>query len=112
MLRSLLQQRVVLITGKGGVGKTSVAAALARLAAARGSACSWSEIGLSAEVSSPLARLFGRATLQPRLNQLLPDSPGFLLLAHLGHQIFFESVLRSRTLTRAALSSKGIRKLL
>lgn len=112
MLRSLLQQRVILVTGKGGVGKTSVAAALARFAAARGKRVLLTEIGLSDDVSSPLARLFGRATLPLQAEPLQPGLAGVLLSAQVGHQIFFQSVLRSRRLTRAALSSKGIRKLL
>jgi len=33
---SILDRRLVFVTGKGGVGKTSVAAALAHLSAARG----------------------------------------------------------------------------
>ncbi|MDP9452892.1 MAG: ATPase [Actinomycetota bacterium] len=55
----LRASRVVIVAGKGGVGKTTVAAALARMAARQG----LSTLVVQVERASGLARLFGRPPL-------------------------------------------------
>lgn len=52
---SLLDKRLVFVTGKGGVGKTTACAAIARLAAARGKRVLICEI----DAESSIGRLFG-----------------------------------------------------
>ena len=58
MTPSLLDLRFIMLSGKGGVGRTTVAAVIARAAAAAGKRV------LLAEATSAdrLARLFGRAS--------------------------------------------------
>jgi anion-transporting ArsA/GET3 family ATPase len=60
--------RVVIVAGKGGVGKTTVAAALARMAAREG----LSTLVVQVEQSSGLARLFGRPPLSYAESSLAP----------------------------------------
>ncbi len=52
---SLLDKRLVFVTGKGGVGKTTACASIARLAAARGKRVLVCEI----DAESSIGRLFG-----------------------------------------------------
>ena len=60
--------RVVIVAGKGGVGKTTVAAALARMAAREG----LSTLVVQVEPSSGMARLFGRPPLGYAESSLAP----------------------------------------
>jgi anion-transporting ArsA/GET3 family ATPase len=64
----LRSSRVVIVAGKGGVGKTTVTAALARLAASEG----LSTLVVEVEGKSGLAGLFGRAPLSYRESVLWP----------------------------------------
>jgi anion-transporting ArsA/GET3 family ATPase len=68
----LRSSRVVIVAGKGGVGKTTVTAALARLAAAEG----LSTLVVEVEGKSGLAGLFGRAPLSYRESVLWPARDG------------------------------------
>ncbi len=58
--------RIVLITGKGGVGRSTLTAALAKLAGRAGKRVLVAEIGEPGEDYSPLARHFGRDRLPLR----------------------------------------------
>ena len=62
-LDALLDRRVWLITGKGGVGRTAISAAAALFAARKNRRVLLTEIGDPAEHLSPLARVFGRDLL-------------------------------------------------
>jgi anion-transporting ArsA/GET3 family ATPase len=74
---SVLQRRMAFVTGKGGVGKTTVSAALALAAVADGRSALVCELGARAQ----LARAFGRAAprsgaeveLAPRLSTVSID---------------------------------------
>src|SRR3954471_15944942 len=55
-MQALLDRRLIVVTGKGGVGKTTIAAALGRLAAEAGRRTTIVEVG----GQSRLAELFGR----------------------------------------------------
>ena len=68
----LRSSRVVIVAGKGGVGKTTVTAALARLAAAEG----LTTLVVEVEGRSGLAGLFGRAPLTYREAVLWPAADG------------------------------------
>ena len=68
----LRSSRVVIVAGKGGVGKTTVTAALARLAASEG----LSTLVVEVEGKSGLAGLFGRAPLTYRESVLWPAADG------------------------------------
>ncbi len=64
----LRASRVVIVAGKGGVGKTTVAAALARMAARQG----LTTLIVQVEQASGLARLFGRPPLTYIESSLAP----------------------------------------
>ncbi len=102
----------MLVTGKGGVGRSSVTAALAQLARARGRRVLVTEIGDAPEDYSPLARYFGRDRFSVEPQVLEPGLRGVVLLARTGQELFLKSVLRSGTIARAALSSDVLRRLL
>jgi len=111
-LDSLFKKRIVLVTGKGGVGRSSVTAALAHSAKGRGIRVLVSEIGDDPEDYSPLGRYFGRDRLPKADEELSPGIRGVLLLARTGQELFLRSSLHSATLARAALSSDALRRLL
>ncbi len=108
----LLKKRVVLLPGKGGVGRSSLTAAIGLIAQRRGVRVLVTEIGDDPKDYSPLARQFGRDRLPASPEKLAPGIDGALLLARSGQELFLRSVLRSSTLARAAISSESLRRLL
>ncbi len=108
----LLDKRIVLVTGKGGVGRTSITAALARVAADNGRRVLVTEIGEPGGDYSPLARLFGRDTLPAAPQQLEPGVSGSLLWSRVGHTRFLEKVLPVPALVKAGMRSKALGRLL
>jgi anion-transporting ArsA/GET3 family ATPase len=108
----LHKKRIVLVTGKGGVGRSSVTAALAHVAQRRGVPVLIADIGDDPEDYSPLARHFGRDHLAVRPEELSPNIRGVVLLARTGQELFLRNVLHSSTLSRAALNSDVLRRLL
>ncbi|MBI3541904.1 MAG: hypothetical protein HY075_01330 [Deltaproteobacteria bacterium] len=125
---SLLGKRIVLITGKGGVGRSSVTAAIAQAAARAGKRVLVTEMADGAGQSkhseyddephnaaiheySPLARLFGRERLPERKEELMPGISGSLLLPLYGHELFLTSVFRVAAIAKAALHSEALRRL-
>jgi arsenite/tail-anchored protein-transporting ATPase len=111
-LDSVFKKRIVLITGKGGVGRSLVTAALAHTAKRRGVRSLVCEIGDDPEDYSPLARYFGRDRLPKACEDLEPDIRGVVLLARTGQELFLRTALHSSTLARAALGSDALRRLL
>jgi anion-transporting ArsA/GET3 family ATPase len=134
---SALSPRLHLITGKGGVGRTSVAVALARAFAERGERVLLLEAaddeGTEArpDQPSPLALAFGealkgRASLPSASAPLrVPLSPlteggatprGSVyvgqLVAREGHELFLRSLLPVERLIKAALSSQALSRFL
>jgi len=90
-LKSLLPLRAVLVTGKGGVGKTTLTASLARYAAGQGKRVLCAEMVGDPKASSALAEL---------------------LAPHLGHTRFLRDVLPMKILADAAMRSAAIRRFL
>jgi len=111
-LDSLFKKRIVLITGKGGVGRSAVTAALGHSAARRGVRVLVCDIGDDPADYSPLARYFGRDRLPIGCEPLVPGVRGVVLLARTGQELFLRTALHSSTLARAALSSDALRRLL
>ncbi len=101
----LFDHSVLLVTGKGGVGKSTVAAALARQAHAEGKRVLLIEF----ESVSRVAPLFGRAEAPIEPVQLQPglDLMGFDLL-HALH-LFAGDQLKVRALAKLALANKHVR---
>jgi len=111
-VRDVFEKRVALITGKGGVGRTTVTAALARAAAAQGLRVLITEIAEPDGDYTPLARIFGRDNLPVEPEQLEPGVKGCVLWYRRGHEHFFHRVIPVRALVRAAMRSSALRKLL
>ena len=102
----------MLLPGKGGVGRSSVTAAIGLLAQRRGVRVLVTEIGDDPNDYSPLARQFGRERLPASPELMSPGIHGALLLARSGQELFLRSVLHSNTLARAAIGSESLRRLL
>ena len=100
------------MTGKGGVGRSVVTSALAHIAARKNIRVLVAELGDDPEDYSPLARYFGRDRLPVQPEELAEGIRGVVLLAKTGQDLFLREALRSATLSRAALGSDAIRRLL
>lgn len=107
----MCDKRVALVTGKGGVGRTTLSAALAHAAARRGLRVLLTEIGEPDGDYTPLARLFGRDTLPGDPTIIAPGVKGCSLWARRGHELFFHRVIPG-AVVRAAMSSGALRRLL
>ncbi len=111
-LVDLLERRLIIVTGKGGVGKTTVTAALARHYARKGKRVLCAEIVPLAETPSQLTEALGgpRPTEEP---VLVEDNLWVALLTPpMGHLRFLQDTLPIRLLADAAMRSQGLKKFL
>ncbi len=111
-LKSLLPLRAVLVTGKGGVGKTTLAASLARYAAGQGKRVLCAEMVGDPTASSALADALGLERLDVDPVAVAPNLKAVLLAPHLGHARFLRDVLPMNILADAAMRSAAIRRFL
>jgi anion-transporting ArsA/GET3 family ATPase len=111
-VQEVLEKRVVLVTGKGGVGRSSVAAAFATVAARARKRVLLCEIGELGSEDSPLARIFGYDRLPDEPTEVASGIKATLLLSHKGQELFLRSVLPVPALAKAALGSEALRRLL
>ncbi len=111
-MEAILDKRVVLVTGKGGVGRSSVAAAFATVAARARKRVLVCELGELGSEDSPLARIFGYDRLPDEPTEIAPGVKAGLLLSHKGQELFLRSVLPVPALAKAALGSEALRRLL
>jgi anion-transporting ArsA/GET3 family ATPase len=114
-MEALWERRAVLISGKGGVGKTTFAAALARAAVASGRRVLLADMEVSSEEtgSSPLASLVGVREPGSRVTEVEPGRLAFVRLsAAEGHRSFLEQVLPIRLMADAAMRSRALRRFL
>ena len=119
-LRPLLGHRLVIVSGKGGTGKTSVAAALAVAGASAGKRVLVAEVGRDEHLprliapGSPPVGYAGRE-LRPRLSAMRID-PYAALGEYLGLQLRVRSavelVLRNRAFRQLMDASPGWRELI
>jgi anion-transporting ArsA/GET3 family ATPase len=113
-LEELLGVRMLIVTGKGGVGKTTVAAALARLAASRGRKVLAAEIGAVEGAAGPLhAALLGKDTgarVEP--SAVAPNLDVALLTPESGHRAFLREVLPLGALADRALKTAPVSRFL
>jgi arsenite-transporting ATPase len=111
-LKRLLPLRAVLITGKGGVGKTTVTASLARFAASRGKRVLCAEIAGDPTANSALADALGIDRLDIEPVTVTENLKAVQLAPHLGHTKFLRDVLPMKLLADAAMRSAAIRRFL
>ncbi|HEY2104346.1 MAG TPA: ArsA family ATPase [Candidatus Binataceae bacterium] len=101
MLDQLLRRRVLILLGKGGVGKTTISAAIAWLAARR----KGSTLAMECDQRAPLAALLGsRASFSP-----IVVSPGLsVMVLEGGHALeeYLRLVIPARAIFHAVASSK------
>lgn len=108
----LLSRRVLLVAGKGGVGRTTMTAAMARAAAGTGRRVLVTEIGEPDGDYSPLARLYGLDSFTARYEEIEPGVRACLLWSRAGHSLFLERVLPLPALVRAGMRSGSLDRLL
>jgi anion-transporting ArsA/GET3 family ATPase len=111
-VQALLQRRAILVTGKGGVGKTTVAAALARALARTGRRVLASEVSYEPHATSPLARALGIERTPEEPEPVAENLSAVLLTPTAGHARFLRDVLPLGMLADAALKSAAIRRFL
>lgn len=111
-LADLPKRRLVIVTGKGGVGKTTVAASLARAWARGGKRVLLAEIVAHEDTPSALQDVLGgpRPTDEPVLSDR--DIWTVLLTPSAGHKAFLQDTLPLRVLADAAMKSAGLRRFL
>jgi arsenite-transporting ATPase len=112
LLEALWDRRALLISGKGGVGKSTLAAALARAAVKAGRTVLLAELSPSLQGPSVLAPLVGAREPGPEVTQVEPGLSFVRLGASEGHRRFLEDVLPLRLMADAALRSRALRRFL
>jgi len=112
MRRRLQDLRLLLITGKGGVGRTTMAAAIGLAAARNGRHVLLTEVGEPEAGYSHLGQQFGMDQITATPVDVAPGLQINTLSAREGHEAFLRAVLPVPALARAALRSKAIRKFL
>lgn len=111
-LADLAQRRLVIVTGKGGVGKSVVAAALGRAVAQTGRRVLLTEIAPTEDTPSHLRASLdcGRLTNEPAL--VGERMWAALLTPTAGHHRFLADTLPLKLLADAAMRSAGIKRFL
>ncbi len=106
-------RQLVLVTGKGGVGKTTVAAALALAAQRAGKSVLLGEVTPDAKERSNLLGLFGQP--KPRGEapvQLIEGLDGVRVTPTAGHRLFMRAALRVGMVADAAMRSAALNRFL
>lgn len=113
-LAGLIDKRVVLVTGKGGVGKTTVAAAIVRLAREAGKRVLAGEVGTELGRPSSLRQLLTGADtpLPDEPVELEPGLDAMLFTPESGHRAFLREVLPLGFLADRALKAEPLRRFL
>jgi anion-transporting ArsA/GET3 family ATPase len=108
-LKPITDLRFVVVSGKGGVGRTTVAATLARVAADAGKRVLLAE----AAATDRLGRMFGQSEpLGPTITTLAPNIDGVNITPQSSIYEYGLKVLRSELVTRAVFDNRAVRSLL
>jgi anion-transporting ArsA/GET3 family ATPase len=111
-LSQLLSRRLVLVTGKGGVGRSTLTAALAHVAQRAGKRVLVAETADGSSDYSALAQLFGQTQLPATAAELAPGIAGSQLLMITGVELFLLSVLKIPALARRAAGFEPLTRFL
>ena len=102
-----------MVTGKGGVGRTTIAAALAHLGARRGRRVLLAEFAEPTGVhSSTLAAHFGEQVFGAKPREVAPGVWGVMLQSAVGTERFLTSIFKVPALSRLALRTQALRRML
>jgi arsenite-transporting ATPase len=114
LLEALWDRRALLISGKGGVGKSTLAAAIARAAVRAGRRVLLAELSPTLDGPSVLGTLIGAGarTAGSEVTQVEPGLSFVRLAAFEGHRRFLEDLLPLRLMADAALRSSALRRFL
>jgi anion-transporting ArsA/GET3 family ATPase len=108
-LKRITDLRFVVVSGKGGVGRTTVAATLARVAAADGKRV----LLAAATATDRLGRMFGRSEpLGPTITTVAPNIDGVNITPASSIHEYGVKVLRSELVSRAVFDNRAVRGLL
>jgi anion-transporting ArsA/GET3 family ATPase len=111
-MHPLLSRRMVLVTGKGGVGRSVVAAALAKVGASLGRNTLLAEFGDDDHAPSPLAALFHHRHFGVHPQTLDKHLQACRLKAAYGQELFLRHYLPGGVLFGAAMRSKALQHFL
>lgn len=111
-LKSLLSLRTVVVTGAGGVGKTTVACALSRCASKLGKRVLCVEIGSDDDDFSAMAAAFGVDALTDEPTPIAKGLSAMRLRPRAGYEQLARDVLPSRLLDGGVVRSAALRSLL
>lgn len=100
-LDAVLDRRLLIISGKGGVGKTTVAAALAVVAARRGMKVLLAEV----EGKSALAELFDSDPLTPQPKSIRPNLDGMNISPEEALEEYFDVQLHMKRIAKPLIAS-------
>ncbi|ATB44219.1 arsenical pump-driving ATPase [Cystobacter fuscus] len=115
MVDALWERRALLVSGKGGVGKTTVAAALARAAVSAGKRVLLAEVELGSENAdspSPLAELVGARPSGAQVVSVSERLSFVRLSAIEGQRLFLQDILPLRVMADAAMRMRALRRFL
>ena len=105
-LRALLDRRLVILSGKGGVGRTTVAAALARVAAARGKRV----LVAQTDAVERLGKMLGRpAPIGPVVTDVAPGIAAVNMTPRESLHQYALMVLRYEAVYRALFDNRVVR---
>jgi len=112
-LTSLFDRRVVLVAGKGGVGRSTFSAALALTAARQGKRVLLAEFEEPAGFqASPLAGLFHQAVFPSSPQPIGEGIHGLTIQSELGMEMFLTGLFKIPQLSRLALRTPALRNML
>jgi anion-transporting ArsA/GET3 family ATPase len=103
-MRAFAPRRFLFVTGKGGVGKTTVTAALATALAARGLRVLVTACGARERLST----LLGAPALTPLITELKPGISGVRLVSEVALREYGAMKLKNRVLVNAIFDSKYV----
>lgn len=104
-MRPLHERRFVFITGKGGVGKTTVAAATALALSRQGKRV----LLTSCDAKERISTMLGTAPLTPEITEIAPRLFGVKILPESSMREYGEMILKSRVAYKAVFENRYTR---